>query len=165
MLHLTMSNLISDGRKTISEILIVVKKLISDDEEFLIKYRTLGDYKKTPSIGNIETQAGQGKLLDYCFDGTLVIGYPGSAMLECLSNDINFFAFSNYENHVSNPSFNPLTTKLLYVAKNKEELLNNILNNNIYKEGYSKKDLLHSDGKYLDEIVSYILNKKNILAK
>ena len=82
-------------------------------------------------------------------------------MLECLSNDINFFAFSNYENYVSNPSFNPLTSKLLYIAKNKEELLNNILNNKIYKPGYSKSDLLHSDGKYLDEIVSFILNERN----
>ena len=171
MHYLTMSNLISDGRKGFNDILVVVKKLILDDEEFLIKYRTLGEYKKLgefkkhPSSGNIETKSGQGRLLDYCAFDTIVIGYPGSAMLECLTNDINFFSFSNYEKHISNPSFNALTTKLLYIAKSKEELLNNIINKKIYKAGYSKSDLLHNDGKYLDEIVSFILNKRNHRAR
>ena len=81
-------------------------------------------------------------------------------MLECLNNDINFFSYGNYEKHLSNPSFNSLTAELLYVAKDKDELLNNILKMRIYKEGFSKSDLLHNDAKYLDEIVSYILNKK-----
>ena len=52
MLHLSMSNLISDGRKSINDILFVVNQLITDDEEYLIKYRTLGDFKKHPSKEN-----------------------------------------------------------------------------------------------------------------
>ena len=33
------------------------------------------------------------------------------------------------------------------------------------KKGYSKTDLLHKNGKYLDEIVSFILNKRNNISK
>ena len=50
--------------------------------------------------------------------------------------------------------------KCLYIAKNKEELLDNISHKNIYRPGYSKVDLLYKDGRYLNEIVSGILNKK-----
>lgn len=165
MHHLSMSNLISDGRKAVSDMLAVVEKLIKVDEEYLIKYRSIGDYKKHPSSGNIETQSGQGKLLDYCNSNTIIIGYPGSAMLECLKNDLNFFSFSYYENHLSNPSFNSLTSKLLYIATDQDELLKNIINKRIYKEGFSKTDLFRSDAKYLEEIVSLILNRRKSMEK
>ena len=155
-----MSNLISDGRKSLQEAIEVVNTLLKDGEDYLIKYRDPGEYKKYPSIGNIISNSGQGKLLDYCKPETIVIGNPGSSMMECLNNDINFYSFSNYEKHIANPSFNNNTIDLLHVAKNKAELIYNIQNNRIYKDGFSKNDLFHHDGIYLNEIVSLILNKK-----
>ena len=160
MIHMTMSNLISDGRKSLQDAKEVVNTLLNDGEDYLIKYRDPGEFRKYPSTGNIISKSGQGRLLDYCNPDTIVIGNPGSSMMECLINDINFFSFSNYEKHIANPSFNIYTNNLLHVARNKTELLENIQNNKIYKDGYSKNDLLHHDGIYLDEIVSLILSKK-----
>ena len=153
-----MSNLIVDDRKTIEDIVYVVNKIKSEKENYLIKYRTLSQFQIYPT--EYVKEIGYGTLINFCNKNSIVIGHPGSAMIECLSNDIKFFSYCDYEKYTLNSSMNKLVMKYLYIAKNKEELLDNISHKKIYRPGYSKVDLLYKDGKYLNEIVSGILNKK-----
>jgi len=158
LFHLTMSDFISDGRKEIKDIVHIINKIKLDEDEYLVKYRTLAQFTMFPTK---DTHViGYGNLLDYCTKDSVVIGYPGSAMLECLSNDISFFSYYDYEKHSLNPNMNKLLTQLLYISKTKEELLDNILHKRIFREGYSKDDLIYNDGKFLHEVVSNILSKK-----
>jgi len=156
--HQTMSDLIIDSAKTIDRITSVINKVTNFKNECLIKYRSYEQLAMYPSKNNIEV--GYGELLSYCEKDSIVIGYPGSAMIECLKSDIRFFSFHDFEKQSKNQNINTLIIRALHVAKNEEELLDNILNNKIFKPGYSVEDLLYSDGMNLCEIVSYILNNQ-----
>lgn len=152
-----MTNLISCDRKIIGDIVGVVNKIKSDEEEYCIKYRTKFQSKIFPT--EYSKEIGYGNLIDFCDHKTVVIGYPGSAMIECFKNNIAFFPYCNLDKFILNSTFNKLLSNYLFIAKNKEELLDNILSNRVFKEGYSKEDVLHNDAKYLKEVVKNILNQ------
>ena len=156
--HITMSDLIIDNVTMTNRIIDMVNNLTNCKSEYLVKYRSYEQLAMFPSKNNFEV--GYGDLLDYCQKDSIVIGYPGSAMIECLTSNIKFFSFNDFEKTSKNQNINILLTKAIYIAKNEEELLDNILNNKIFKLGYSVKDLLYLDGISLCEMVSYILNKK-----
>jgi hypothetical protein len=156
--HTTMSDLIIDNVIMIYRIIDILNNFTNCKSEYLIKYRSYEQLAMYPSKNNVEV--GYGELLDYCQKDSIVIGYPGSAMIECLKNNVRFFSFNDFEKKSKNPNINTLLTKAIYIAKNEEELLDNILNNKIFKPGYSVKDLLYSDGMSLCEMVSYILNNQ-----
>lgn len=159
--HLSVSDLISDGRKEMEDIVQVVNKVNLNKDECLIKYRTLQQFKMFPT--KHKYKIGYGTLLDYCTKDSIVIGYPGSAMVECLNNGISFFSYYNYEKYTLNPNMNKLLIQPLYIAKNKEELLDNILHKRIFRSRYSKDDLINNNGDFLHEAVSNILSKKDCL--
>ena len=154
--HFAMSNLLVECRKTIKDIEYVVNQIKLSNEDYFIKYRDELQFLRFPSDHSKEI--GYGTLMKYCNENTVVIGHPGSAMIECLTNNVHFFPYFDYDKCKQNSSLNLLMMDLLYVAKNKEELLDNILSNKIYRSGNTKEDLLFNDGKYLHEIVSDILN-------
>lgn len=53
--------------------------------------------------------------------------------------------------------FNELN-QMLYTAQDKDELLENLKKEQIYRYGYSKCNLLYKDGMHLNQIVKLILN-------
>ncbi len=158
LFHKSMSDLIIDNAKVIDRIIGVIDNITNCKNECLIKYRSYEQLAMYPSKNNNEV--GYGELLDYCKEDSIVIGYPGSAMIECLNNNIRFFSFHDFEKQSKNSDINTLLTQAIYVAKNEEELLDNIVNNKIFKSGYSNSDLLYSNGMTLCEMVAYILNKE-----
>jgi hypothetical protein len=156
--HFAMSNLIVEGRKMIKDVQYVIDKINLKNEDYIIKYRSQMQFLTFPTDHSREF--GYGNLIQFCRSDTTVIGPPGSAMIECLINGISFFNYFDYDKCSQNSSLNNSIMKFLYVAKNKEELLDNILNNRIFRLGFNKSDLLYSDGKNLNEIVESILQDK-----
>ena len=153
--HTTVTSLCVEERKFMEDIVKMVKK---NSHDYLIKYRDQNQLLAFPTFD--ASEVGYGHLMKYCNKNTIVIGHPGSAMIECLRNNIRFFSYFDYERICHKSSINLLLLKCLYIAKNKEELSDNILTNKIFKPGYTKEDLLFNDGKYLHEIVSSIFNIK-----
>jgi predicted glycosyltransferase len=155
--HSSMTNLIAHDRDIFKDTINVVKKTKLAKEDFLVKYRTRSQYKIFPT--DEIKEIGYGNLIDFCYQKTIVIGYPGSAMIECFTNNITFFPFCDLNKFILNSSVNKLLNNFLYIATNEEELLDNIKQNKVFRDGYSKEDILHKDAKYLNEIVKNILNK------
>jgi hypothetical protein len=153
--HVAMSNLFVECRKTIKDIEYVVNKVKLKNEDYLIKYRDPLQFLRFPT-DHIK-EIGYGTLMKYCDEKTIVIGHPGSSMIECLTNNVSFFSYFDYDKCKQNSGINMLTNDCLYIAKNKEELLENIISNRIYKSGNNKEDIVFNDGKYLYEIVHDIL--------
>tara|TARA_B110000967_G_C18902071_1_gene576767 strand:- start:2477 stop:3031 length:555 start_codon:yes stop_codon:yes gene_type:complete len=157
--HFTMSNLLVECRKTIIDIEHVVNKVKLNNEDYFIKYRDKLQFLRFPT--NHSSKIGYGNLMKYCNENTIVIGHPGSAMIECLSKNVSFFPYFDYDKCKQNSNLNTLLLDCLYVAKNKEELLDNILSNKLYKPDFSFDDLVPSKSRYLHEIVHDLLNKKD----
>lgn len=158
--HLNLKDTLSFSRKWLTNVSHAILKIKKKNQVFLIKYRSDLQKKHFPIEGvNI---VGCGTFIDYCHQGTIVIGPPGTACIEALLNDIKYYTYDYAQLFSSsNPnkaSFNRLT-EILYTAKNTNELLDNIHNKHIYRVGYSKKNLLHKNGSYLYEIVNCILSK------
>ena len=155
MLHRTMTSLYVEERKRMKDVEYIVNQIKINTDDYLIKYRDKAQLLAFPTSHSSEI--GYGTLMRYCNENSIVIGCPGSAMIECLRNNIRFFPYFNYEKFSHKSTVNLLLLKCLFVSKNKEELLENILCNNIFKPGYKKEDLLFHDAKYLYEIVDSIL--------
>ena len=155
---MTLNDRMADAQQVIPTIVEVVERVKKPGDKVLVKYRVDKQYLMFPYDG--ESIVGYGKLLDYCSADTIVIGFPGSAAVECLLNDVRFYAFWDYRRYQANKYlwFDP-EIFFLYVARTKEELYENIVSQRMYRSGYSKRDLLHEDGMYLHEIVSVILSK------
>ena len=86
---------------------------------YLIKYRDKSQFLAFPT--SHASEIGYGTLMNYCDENSIVIGHPGSAMIECLRNNISFYSYFDYEKCRHKSSINLLLLKCLYVAKNKEE--------------------------------------------
>lgn len=158
MLHRATASLYVEERKRLKDVEHVVNKVKLNKDDYLIKYRDKSQFLAFPT--SHASEIGYGTLMNYCDENSIVIGFPGSAMIECLMNNISFYSYFDYEKFSHKSTVNLLLLKCLFIAKNKEELLENILCNNILKPGYKKEDLLFNDGKYLNEIVASILKIK-----
>lgn len=159
MQHFSSSSLIVETRKTIKDIESVIKKINSKNAEYLIKYRDEFQVLMYPS--SHEKRIGYGSLMKYCNSETIVIGHPGSAMIECINNNIKFFPFFDYDKYTQNSFLNIILVEGLFIARNKVELLDNILSNKIFKPEFTREDVFFNNGKYLYEIVSNILDIKS----
>jgi hypothetical protein len=157
MQHFSLSSLIVETRKTIQDIEYVICKLIKKNEEYLIKYRDEFQVLMYPS--NHQKKIGYGNLMKFCNSDTIVIGHPGSAMIECINNGINFYPYFDYDKFIQNSTLNTKLLEGMHISRNKQELLDNLLSNKVFKDGFSKEDLFFKNGKYLFEIVSQILDK------
>lgn len=163
--HMTLRDRRVVAQQMMEDALDVVEGIRGDGQRVLVKYRTAKQLVKFPC--SAESKVGYGRLLDYCTDSTIVIGFPGSSpLLERLLNDGLFYAFWDYRNYLDNRYISmEAVTRLLnviYIARNKEELRENILAGKIFKPGHSKEDLLYSDGIYPHEIIHEILMRQNV---
>ena len=166
--HITLRDRLFEARHYTRDVLDVVSHIRKPGERVVVKYRNETHYQNFPA--NAEARIGYGGLLDLCAKETIVIGFPGSAMLECLLNDIRFYAFWNYgfyekNKHLSLYALNRLI-EIIHIARSNDELADNLAHQRIFKPGRAKGDLLHQHGIALHEIVANILGstlKKNLL--
>ena len=84
-------------------------------------------------------------------------------MIECLRNNLKFFPYFDFDKLHSNLNINPILIEGLHIAKNKDELLDNILSNRLFKYGFTVNDIVFKNGKYLHEIASSIINQNNTI--
>lgn len=152
-----------DARHQIQRALDVVARVKNPEERVVVKYRTEVQLQNFPC--EAEIRVGYGALLDFCAAHTIVIGPPGSAMLECLLNDIRFYSFRNYHQYLANKSLSIEALNRLqdvvYIAESKEELFDNMMHKRVYRPGHSKVDLLHQDGMRLHEIAAAIIASRS----
>lgn len=159
---MTLRDRLVEARRYVQDMHDVVSHFKKPGEQIVVKYRTENQRRNFPC--DYESRVGYGTLLDLCTEQTVVIGPPGSALLECLSNGVRFYSFWDYDSYIRNrylsiQSLNRLS-EVVYIAKSKEELLDNLHYQRIYKPGRSKTDLLHQDGMRLKEIVSKIIGER-----
>jgi hypothetical protein len=157
-----MKDRIVDSRKYFTQIVDAIYQYKTVNDGLIVKYREHAQWQAFPCA--CETIIGGKKsILDLCDNNTLVIGPPGSALLECLLNDVPFYTYWNYELYKGNQFLNQKSIdsmmRIFYIAKNTEELTFNINNSKIYKNDHSKKDLIYYDGLRLNEIVKIILEE------
>lgn len=160
--HMTLRDRLVDSQQLMADALDVVDRLKGDGQTVLVKYRSKNQPINFPCAA--ESQVEYGPLLDYCSSTTIVIGFPGSAALDCLLSDIPFYAFWNYQCYQGNRfvSMEAVTRLLdvIYIARTNAELYENIVNRTIFKPGRKKNDLLHSNGMSLQEIIQEIFKRQ-----
>ena len=156
----TMFDRFVEARHYIQTVFDVAIKIGVPKENILVKYRTAHQKNNFPT--DQKSIVGYGSLLDYCSTNTIVIGGPGSGMVECLTNEIRYFLYWNFRLYQHNRFLSATSlSKLIetfYIATSVKELHDNILHNKIFKPNFSNKNLLHNDAQTLAQIVVQILN-------
>ena len=156
-----MKDRVYDRSQLFLSIIDVIDKKKLTGETILVKYRT--EKQKLYFPNNNTSIVGYGKLLDYCSERTKVIGPLGSAAIECLYHNIPYYAYiSKFDTKLNSSIYNKLFDALC-VANCTEEIAYNLKNKKIYRQGYSKQDLLHQDGIYLYQMVDIIFRKQKEL--
>jgi hypothetical protein len=129
-------------------------KLKDKNETCLIKFK----YNAQRKIFSEFSNDNECNFLNYCDQNTIIIGQPGSACIEALIGDLSYFPYSLSCNNYNKAVFNKLSD-VLYIANNAEDIVKNLARKRIYRPGFSKKDLLHNEGMYLNQIIESILKK------
>ena len=159
--HSTMRDTFAKNSQYIKSIYELCLKLNYTQNQILIKYRT--NEQKNNHYTNYKSEIGYGLLKNYLHKGVIVIGPPGSATIECLLNDLQFYTYEDLNLISQNKSVNLQALdqlyKTLYIADNIENLEFNMLNELIYKKNKSKKNLTFNNGYYTKQIVEKILNE------
>jgi len=161
--HMTLRDRFVDARQHVQDALDAVSRIKKSEDRVVVKYRSKN--QQLNFMCDAEALVGYGTLLDLCSEHTIVIGFPGSAMLECLLNDIRFFPFWDYRLHQQNRYFCMDAVQRLidtvHVARSGGELYDNLVHQRVYKPGRSKTQLLHQNGIQLHRIVDEILTLNN----
>ena len=157
--HFTMNDRLSDARHFVADAVDVVNSFRQPGESLVIKYRSHNETKNYPTEQSV--LVGYGQLLDLCSEESVVIGNPGSATWECLLNGISFYSIWNINRCKASGYFSQQAitglSNMLYIANNKNELLDNLKQRKIYKPGKSLSDLSVSKTLRLTEIIDMIL--------
>tara|TARA_B110000483_G_scaffold243518_1_gene333797 strand:+ start:6059 stop:6574 length:516 start_codon:yes stop_codon:yes gene_type:complete len=128
-------------------------------ENILIKYRTNAQKNKFPN--ELIENVNEGKLLDFCNEDSIVIGPVNSATIECLNAKIDYFCYRYDPGFDKNLSHTYTLDKILYVANNINQIVENFNQQKIFKDNFSINDLIYKDGLRLNEIVNKILQRIN----
>lgn len=155
-----MQDKIVDSRRFFNEICLAISMHKKINDSLVIKYREASQVLVFPC--SCETIVGGKKgVLDLCDEDTIVIGPPGSALLECQLHEVPFYSYWRYESYKDNQFLSSKSVdnlqSIIYIAKNNIELIFNMANSKIYKDGYSKSDLIYGNGLRLNEVVKTIL--------
>jgi len=164
--HMTLRDRLVEAQAEFSAILAVVDRVKLPGQRVLVKYRSENQRANFPCARN--ARVGYGQLLKFCARNTTVIGPPNSAAWECWLNDIAYYPFWNHRRYAGNKYLSVdaigWLSQVVYIACNAEELHENLVRRRIFKPGKSKRDLLHRDGLYLQEIVARILQRRKRIA-
>lgn len=157
-----MKDRIVDSRNFFSQVADTINLYKAVNGSLTVKYREESQRLAFPCAYRAIV-GGKESILELCDSDTVVIGPPGSALLECLLNDVPYYAYWNYEFYKDNQFLSRRSIEsmmnILHIAKNSNELIFNIINSKIYKNKYSKRDLIYCDGLKLNAIVKIILGE------
>ncbi len=137
----------------------IIDQYKDQDQICLIKYRSKNQNLFFPiNTSDSVVDDSCGSFLEYCNQETIVIGPLGSACIEALKNNVRYYSYDPLPCPSENKAYFNQLNQLLYTAQDKDELLENLKKEQIYRYGYSKCNLLYKDGMYLNQIVKLILN-------
>ena len=134
----------------------IVKILLKKykNKKILIKFRNL-EHKKLFNV-NYNNVATSGKIFDYANKNCIIIGPPGSIVIESLIKGFNFYSYRALikpKNKARVSGFD----NALEIANNETKLMRNLRKKLIFKKGRNKNDLLHKKTLLLKDIVEEIL--------
>lgn len=122
---------------------------------FIVKYRT--QLQKMNFTCEGRHVVSYGNLLNLCHKKTKVIGPCGTAMLEMLKKEIEYYSYDFVEGYKHNRMLHNNFSTLLHVARTPNELIINVENEKVFHSNCSIGNLIMSDGISLKEIVDKIL--------
>jgi hypothetical protein len=154
--HEDLDDLISKNSQWFQSLADAIENYKLSTQTILAKYQV--SKLKNSNPVNCTTVVGYGTFLNYCSKDTIIVGPPGSACIEALLNDLSYYTYITTEDPHPNKGYYNGLREMLFVASTVDEVIDNIKNKNIYKSGFSKKDVLYENGKSLHEIVEIILN-------
>ena len=153
----TIRDRLCDENSFFNEIVNFFCKKKKFNKKILIKYRSKAQKNKFPN--NFIEHAEQGKLLDFCNENTSVIGPVNSATIECLTSKIDYFCYRYDPELNKNLAHTYTLDKMLHVANNIGDIERNFEEKKIFKDNFTKNDLVHTNGLKLNKIIEEILNK------
>ena len=157
--HEDLDDLISKNSQWFKSLANAIENYKLSTQTILAKYQV--SKLKASNPVNCKSIVGYGTFLDYCSKDTIIVGPPGSACIEALSNDLSYYTYITTEDpHPNKSNYNGLR-EMLFVASTVGEVIDNIKNKNIYKPGFSKKDVLYENGYYLCDLVKLLLINEN----
>ena len=154
--HQTFDDLLSSSISNFLDLEKKLKLLTSrENKTFLVKYRTQLQKLNFQCEGNYIVSYGE--LLNLCHKRTRVIGPCGTAMLQVLKKEIEYYPYDFIKGYKQNRMLHNDFSEILYVASSTRELITNIKNERIFNVNASIKDLIILDGISLKEIIGKIL--------
>jgi hypothetical protein len=155
-IHLSVRNSVYDMNFFFNEIVNAVLTEYKDFE-YIIKYRG-EQQRKNFQISCSSIAVGYGNFIDYCKQDSIIVGPLGTACLEALDNGLKYFSYNDQLYSLNtNCSVYEHLQKILFSASNVNELISNIRQNNIYREGFSVREIFFNDALKLEEIIRLIL--------
>ena len=117
-----------------------------------IKFRTIDELEafgfkngKTIIRGEeFNVFAGYGDLHNFFNDIDMVVGPISSATVECALANIDYYSFQDFSIYDNNPNIFQSIKNVIEIATKKEELVINIKEQKIYKNGFSVKSLVNT---------------------
>lgn len=98
----------------------------------------------------ILVHAGYGALSDYFSDIDMVIGPFTSGTAECALANIDYFCFQDHSIYSNNPNvLYESAETICHIASTSVELRENILNRNLFLDGYNSQSLVSTKEEYL----------------
>ena len=155
--HQTFDDLLSKSNQIFLNLEKNIKMLSKKEKKsFVVKYRNELQQKNFPCLSNYIVSYGN--LLNYCHKKTIVIGPCGTAVLEVLKNNVQYYSYDFFQAFKKNRMIHNDFTSILYVAKTNNELIDNIKKKKIFKSGFKFENLIFTDGISLDKIIKKVLN-------
>ena len=154
--HHTFDDLLYESQSRFTKIVDMIAEL-SNNQSYLVKYRT--SHQRENYLCNHPYLINE-KLSDYCDENTKFIGPVASSTIEQLIKGIKYFSYDLFKAYRYNRMIYNDYNQVIHISNNIEELKYNIINNQIYKKGLSKNDLINTNGQSLRDIVNSILSEK-----